>query len=296
MVKKILHKLLGKSSALRPDALTALKELAALVEQRPKLAQPVAVLREVLPALYTEPINQAPPTLTQEHAARQLSAGLPLLRGQNLSLDERAFRRRWAAMCTALQKHQPAADLAALANCVRPGRLSAGRLLAQLLAGEPQVVHTRGKELGADPGQFATIFRLALYPVLALVQESLLARAPKSLWRHGHCWCCGAWPSLGELRGLEQTRVLRCGWCAAEWEFPRSVCPFCGNDDHRTLDIWHAAGEENRYRAMTCDGCRAYLKMVTTLHTLTAPALLVADLATTHLDLIMLERGYGLFG
>src|SRR5262249_45021716 len=111
-------------------------------------------------------------------------------------------------------------------------------------------------------------------------------------WEPGYCPTCGSWPLLGEFRGLEQTRWLRCGLCASEWEFARLQCPFCGTRDHRALGYLHVEGEETKCRAATCEECRGYVKMQATLFALSAPQLLVADVATLHLDLAAAERGY----
>ena len=111
-------------------------------------------------------------------------------------------------------------------------------------------------------------------------------------WDHGFCPVCGSWPLLGEFRGLEQTRFLRCGLCAAGWEFPRLRCPFCGTADHRQLGYFYAEAEEGKYRAATCAVCRGYVKMVSVLGELPPPRLLVMDLATMHLDLVAADRGY----
>ena len=46
-------------------------------------------------------------------------------------------------------------------------------------------------------------------------------------------------------------------------------------------------------RAVTCDRCRGYVKMVSTLESLSGPELLITDLATAHLDVLARERGYG---
>ena len=54
----------------------------------------------------------------------------------------------------------------------------------------------------------------------------------------------------------------------------------------------HAEGEETKYRALVCDACRGYVKMLTTLSALPPLPLLVADAATLHLDLAAAERGY----
>ena len=51
-------------------------------------------------------------------------------------------------------------------------------------------------------------------------------------------------------------------------------------------------GEEDKLRAATCDECRGYVKVISTLSALSAPQLLIADLATLHLDLAAADRGF----
>jgi FdhE protein len=73
---------------------------------------------------------------------------------------------------------------------------------------------------------------------------------------------------------------------------PRLWCSYCGSRDHERLGLLHAEGEEARYRAATCDQCRGYVKMLSTLSALPPLLLLVADALTLHLDLAAAERGY----
>jgi FdhE protein len=136
------------------------------------------------------------------------------------------------------------------------------------------------------------VLRFALFPVLSRVNVALSPLRQNQRWEQGYCPTCGSWPLLGEFRGLEQVRFLRCRMCTAEWELPRLCCPYCGTRDHQLLGYLHVEGEEGKHRAATCDGCRGYVKMVTTLSALDGPHLLVADLATMHLDLAAGEQGY----
>ena len=45
-------------------------------------------------------------------------------------------------------------------------------------------------------------------------------------------------------------------------------------------------------RAGTCAVCQGYVKWASTIFALSEPQLLVADLATVHLDLAAAERGF----
>jgi FdhE protein len=207
-------------------------------------------------------------------------------------VDERAFRRRWRRACDALLSLQPDADAAALADAVRRGPLDPAELTAAVVAGRPGEVRERAAEHGLNPDLAATLLRYTLFPAFTALDAALTPLREGAAWGRGVCPTCGGRPLLAEFRGLDQSRWLRCGLCAAGWEAARQWCPFCDNRDHETLHYLHREGEESRCRAALCDACRGYVK---TLSTLTAPpplALLVADAATLHLDLAAAERGY----
>jgi FdhE protein len=287
-----LHRLFGASRS-PPEVEAALAELARLAQERPLWSDSVAVLQDFLPALFCEPVRDNPPALTPEQAAGQLAGGIPLLRGESFQPDAKSFRRRWQRVCAALERRQGNEAAQELTQAAGNGSLDPLELAQQVLAGTPQGVHARADELGLDAGLTATVLRLTLFPVLARVEEVLRPLREGSRWEQGFCPTCGSWPLLGEFRGLEQVRFLRCGLCAGEWEFARLCCPFCGTRDHQLLGYFHVEGEEARLRAATCESCRGYVKMVTTLSALSALELLVKELATMHLDLAAAERGYG---
>jgi FdhE protein len=217
--------------------------------------------------------------LAPEAAHAKLRDGVPLLRGEALVPDQRLLPHRWRAVGDALGGEAARA-------------LDPGELLAVVLAGTPEQVHIRAETLGLDAGQIATMLRLTCYPLLSRVAAVLAPLRAGVSWPHGYCPTCGSWPVLGEFRGLDQVRVLRCGLCASAWEFPRLRCVFCDNRDHRTLGYLHVEGEQERSRAATCEACHGYVKMVSTLGLLSPAMLLVTDMATLHLDLVAAERGF----
>jgi FdhE protein len=286
-----LDRLLGRP-APPPDVAEALAELDRLLRESPALAGPAALLAELLPTLTEPHSNLTPPTLPPERAAEKLAGGVPLLRGEGVSLDARVLRRRWADVAAAVGRHQQGDAAAALAAAVKRGQLSVEEMAAAVLAGRAEDVHARADALGLDAGLTATTLRFTLFPSLVSLGAALEPARSDVAWGRGYCPTCGSWPLLGEFRGLEQIRWLRCGLCAAGWEFPRLACPFCDNRDHQRLGHLHVEGEEGRRRAATCEECRGYVKTVTTLGPLAPPQLLVADLATVYLDLAAAERGY----
>jgi FdhE protein len=294
VARNFLDRWLGRSPA--PEVAEAVAELERLSRQQPALSGATALLADLLPGLCEIPSQTPSLSLTVEGAAAKLAGGIPLLRGEEVSLSPSRLRRRWAELCAVASRHQPCATVHALAEAVRSGRLAVEQLAAAVFAGRVNDVHARTDSLGLDAGQAAMVLRLTLFP-FAVALGAVLGPLRSGLrWEQGYCPVCGSWPLLGEFRGLEQARWLRCGLCASGWEFPRLACPYCGTRDHRQLGYLHVEGEEGRRRAATCEACRGHVKMLATLGPLSVPQLLVADVTTLPLDLAAAERGYAVPG
>lgn len=283
MADSFLARWLGRVRSAPPSADEAQAELDRLAAERPAVRAPALWLRELLPDLAADDRATVPP-LTAEQARAKLLGGVPLLRGEPLHFDGKALRRRWRRACKALGPYQDDGAAQFLAEAMRRGRLDPAELAGAVVAGD----------IDAAAGLTATLLRFTLFPSLVALQAALTPLRSGGGWERGACPTCGNGPLLGEFRGLDQSRHLRCGWCAADWPVPRLFCPFCGCRDHEQLGFLHRAGEELRFRLATCDACRGCVKMVTTLSALSPLALWVADVATLHLDLAAAERGYGL--
>jgi formate dehydrogenase accessory protein FdhE len=224
-----------------------------------------------------------------------------LLRGEPLALDGRWLQARFRLLCAALLD-RPAgrstaaeasrAAMQALSDAIRRDTLHVHTLAVEVLAGDPSAVADQAARHGLDAGMTATLLRWTLLPVLEQAALQLQPLRQHTEWQAGYCPTCGAWPLLAEQRGIEQTRVLRCGLCASGWTVERLLCPFCGSRAHTDIAYLYEEAQQATQRAVTCERCHCYYKAIATLAPLSAPQLLVADLATLHLDLIALERAY----
>jgi FdhE protein len=288
---EFLRKLLGRKLALPPEVEATRGELARLGERQPVLAELARQLSDVLLALYAEPVPVVVPSLASETAAEKLSAGIPLLRGESPKIDWLVVQRRMEDVVAALA-HRRTDAAPGLVTAIHSRKLDVRELAAAVLAGEPHRVHERAESLGLDVPLTASVLSLTLFPVLVPIRAGVEPLLAAGGWTQGYCPVCASYPKLGEFRGLEQTRFLRCGLCAAEWQFPRLTCPRCGNRDHRQLGYLSVEGEESKWRATTCEECRQYVKMVSTLTALAPLQLLVKDVETVHLDLLAADRGY----
>ncbi len=267
-------------------------ELDRLAAARPAFVPLCGWLRDALPDL--APLTHAPalPSLRADQARARLEMGLPLLRGESLAVEERWLRERWLHLCKTLAARQSDGAAASLSEAVRGKRLDLQALLGMVLTGASEQLAHHVEELDLDSSLVMTVLRYTLFPLFTAAEMGLRPLYEGVAWEMGSCPVCGSWPLLGEFRGLDQTRYLRCGLCSAGWEVPRLWCPFCDNRDHEQLGFLHSEGEEAKYKAATCDACRGYVKMVSSLSALPPLPLLVADLATLHLDLAAAERGY----
>ena len=95
-----------------------------------------------------------------------------------------------------------------------------------------------------------------------------------------------------EIRGLDGNRHLRCALCGSDWRTEWLRCPFCGERDHERLGSLVSPDRRERQTIEVCEGCRGYVKTITTLAPLRPEHVVVEDLATLVLDVAALERGY----
>jgi len=197
--------------------------------------------------------------------------------------------------------------------------VSSGPDSPELLAGFPQfltLVEERGParlaqiahNLESEPNSWTSLFTQcwsnidspaapAEFLVLTFLQpyaELARSRARLQLEGYTHCLCpfCSRKPALGVLRpqGDGGRRNLLCGFCLAEWEFRRVVCPGCGQEDHAKLPVYTSA-ELSHIRVECCDTCRTYIKSIDfTKNGLADP--LVDELASIPLNLWAEEHGY----
>lgn len=140
-------------------------------------------------------------------------------------------------------------------------------------------------------GGIASLVAFIAVPILAACSKQL-GVLERRAWSRGYCFLCGAWASLGELRGIDRSRHLRCARCGSDWVAPPLRCIYCGESDHRKLGFLELEGELETRKVETCSTCGGYLKSLATLAPLSMVELLIWDLENVELDLAALERGY----
>ncbi|GAC1554622.1 MAG: hypothetical protein NVS2B7_30590 [Herpetosiphon sp.] len=287
---KGLSKLFGRRSQPPVQTASALRDLAKLAEERTELADLTRAAAALLQAAYADVIV-IPFPFSSERVATHTARGVPLLQGEPLPIEGRWLAAQFIRVCNALveQKHPTARPIL---DAAKRGTFDVVALSDQLVLGEPAMVGKHADELGLDAELAATLLRSALLPALEQISRAARPLRPAAVWNHGYCPTCGSWPLLGEYRGLELTRFLRCGLCADEWPIDRMMCYVCGSRSQSDLHYLEVDGEQLKQRVHACDQCHSYVKQLSTFGSIDAPSLLVSDLQSLHLDLIALERGY----
>ena len=182
-------------------------------------------------------------------------------------------------------------------------RIDVAPFLQSALDGDAEAIGRAANERGLDPEAFARLLELALQPVLWEAAARCATLTDVDRWDRGYCPICGAWPALAELVGAEKRRVLRCGRCGIWWSWLVLLCPYCGNDDHRTLGTLVAAKDaagtpsaaadaHAKDRVDVCEACHGYVKAIATFTSVPTVRLAAEDAATVHLDIGARAAGY----
>jgi len=255
--------------------------LAQLERDAPEWRSWLHLLRETLQAGMDPVWDDA---LGAEELASEPDRRTPLLHGKVLQVDPGYVRDLAVRIASA------AGERSGLAR-YQPGDRETLDLLAATLRQDGSALDALGRAAGVDGGALETVAYLLAWPLLQSCGRRLAPHVRPD-WEQGFCPVCGAWPTVAELRGLDRTRRLRCGWCAADWALPWLWCPFCGEHRHDHLGALVTEGSYDGRKIETCEECRGYLKTLTTLEAITPLGVLLADLETVELDLIARERGW----
>ncbi|HEY3011747.1 MAG TPA: formate dehydrogenase accessory protein FdhE [Gemmatimonadales bacterium] len=263
--------------------------LAELERQRPEWHTWISLLGVAERALNDEgwrtPLNEA-------ELARRFSGSpedAPLLNGRMLEVNTARIRR----LVRCLASTASAGDVEGGTSLLRyrPSAAEALGLISAAVRQDEDEIKELAAERGVDAGALASVAHLAAFPLLQSCGRLLGSRVPP-YWHHGYCPVCAAWPILAERRGLDRSRRLRCGRCAAEWEVQWLYCIYCGEREHDRLGSLEPDDRGEMLKVETCATCRGYLKSIASLQGFPAFELLLQDLETVEFDLVALDRGY----
>jgi FdhE protein len=164
--------------------------------------------------------------------------------------------------------------------------------LKKLVAGgsSEQEIARAAADRGLDEQVLSFLVRSSTRPSIEAASEQLRGGLDLESSRTGLCPVCGSLPALSLLKGDGGIRYSLCSWCACQWRVDRLSCSVCGNKEPGTLHYFCGEGEE-AHRIDLCDACRHYIKTID-CRSLEDPDPSLEDLATLHLDLLAVQKGY----
>jgi FdhE protein len=274
------------AGGIRSDTTTRLKELQ---QQRPEWESWLRLLSLTEHASRDESwgtaLDPSDPPATPDAGP----AAAPLLHGRRLHVDGSRVQRLVRELASAASGVGVSGS--GTLHGYRPSEPEALELLSAAVCEDGDRIEALAGQASVDSGAFATVAHLSAYPLLHSCGHLLTNDVP-TYWPHGYCPICAAWPILAERRGLDRSRRLRCGRCAAQWEVEWLYCIFCGERNHEQLGSLQPDEQGDLLKVETCTSCRGYLKSIASLQGFSAFDLLLKDLETVEFDLVALDRGY----
>lgn len=294
-----------------PDAAGLLllldRRIAALRKNRQDLEDAIRLqdilVRTALTSARAPHITSFP--IPREALAGRIRAGVPLLHEQPATVDFHFAADLFSRLVNALeaepiQAHEDQANgLEAIVEAATNGALDAQALFSEAFVHHVDHIAELAHQAGVDAELLGALATVAVAPVLRAYAERLLPLVDRAddgspdgaIWQRGYCPICGGWPSIAELRGVELSEHLRCSGCGSGWRWVRIGCPYCGTSDYRSLQMLTIEGEP-RFKVSCCDRCQGYIKVGNAFDPPPAELVALDDLASMHLDVAAIERGY----
>jgi len=227
--------------------------------------------------------------LSSETILKRLQNGRPLLRFNELGLDWSLVQDVFARVTAAFARY-PQLFSELPEKLRKPG---AGRLLTRKTA----EAWFTGKELpqkirdGAGENLLQAMIQATLQPFLVGYARVFIDSIEQESWRRRYCPICGGSPDISFLEKEHGARWLVCSRCDSEWLFQRLQCPYCGNQDQKTLAFF--TDEKELYRLYVCEQCQCYLKAIDLRKAGPETLLPLERFYTLDLDAQAREKGYG---
>jgi FdhE protein len=253
-----------------------------------EILEEILILREEFRRRMKHEIFPVDPKLI----AAKMAGGLPLIDFSSIKDDLSEPREYFLALLEIAEKRSPG-ETKEMTRKIRENEIDFSDLIYEsfnpLPLDEEAAANAEGEE---DSFDLVELFiEESIRPALEKVVERYGDAAGKSEWSEGYCPICGREPKIGEIRDDEGSRYLFCNQCGFEWHYRRIKCPFCGNEEQRTL-AYFTIEEDERYRVDVCNECKRYIKMIDFRDSKEKADLDVEDIATLHLDMLANDEGY----
>ncbi|MEW5801653.1 MAG: formate dehydrogenase accessory protein FdhE [bacterium] len=233
------------------------------------------------------------PSLGRKDVREMLAERVPFIHFDRMSIGplREHLREHFREICSIIGK------------CEDPGRIEnfAGSencrdledLIRKTLSYDPDCLREISQKTGIDGSTLEFVALALARPLFELAAEDMKAMLAEYPWWQNYCPACGGTPFIARIRREDGMRMLRCSLCAVEWKFARVKCPFCNNEEQRSLRFFYYH-EASPYRLYICDRCKRYIKCVDErkIDQTRTVDLAIEDMITLCFDALGRQKGY----
>lgn len=233
-----------------------------------------------------------PMPIADEFLAVKAEKDLPLINISEFMIDVEASSVLLRKICRIAEwaNREMAISAKAIINALETRDLDPKALFYSLLEEDDVFFEKAHRDLKIDKRLLASVAYSSIKPSLERCARQLSSYLDKDRpWGKGYCPICGSFPGLSMLES-EGERFLICSFCWHKWPYLRMHCPFCENNDAKTIDYFYSE-EEREYRVDVCHKCKKYIKTVDTRKTERILYLPLEQVSTLHLDIKARELG-----
>ncbi len=218
----------------------------------------------------------------------RLNTGLPALKLDELQLDWSLAQRTFIELFALFSEYPELfGELDGSLGEVTPSGLK--KVADEWLGGERTLLAQPATGVGQQLLEY--IIQAALRPLMLSYSRLVSGHVDRELWRRNYCPVCGGSPDFAYLEKERGARWLVCSRCDTEWLFQRLECPWCGNQDQKTLGYF--TDDEALYRLYVCERCKNYIKAIDLRRTEEQFVASLERLFTLSIDAQAQDYGFG---
>ncbi|MCD4742885.1 MAG: formate dehydrogenase accessory protein FdhE [Desulfobacteraceae bacterium] len=251
----------GKEIAKENDSiLEQIKKAANFLEKEKPFIKEVVRFYEKVFSLQHEFDSD----ITKDYSVLKSKKDFPLISKKDFDIDFYNAEILFEKICDLCQGSEIQADVTAkiIKESIIDKELSFKSIVQSYLEGNISLPEAILGNSEFNPQVFDFILYNSLKP--SIVKSSKIISSyfkEMDQTEQGRCPVCGSAPALSLFSKENGSRSLVCNFCWHEWETKRIVCPFCNNNDSKTLG-YVALDNEKGIRADYCDKCKKYIKTI----------------------------------
>lgn len=270
-----------------------LERIKILCKQKPSHKEVLGFLKKVITAQakVKADIKMEDVNIDQQIVKMKAKEGFPLLDKQALKFDVGLAKGLFKKMSQILRNRVPE-DIEQINQALKTKELNIESLLKNALRENGNYINNVAQKLRVKPAVISFLVKNTLKPFFEVYAESTKDYVDQQHWLRNYCPICGSKPFMAELSGEERKRFLVCSFCGSKWRFVRIRCPYCNNNNQKTLRYFYTEKEGRAYRIDVCDKCKRYIKTIDAKELGMEVIPRIEDVGTMYLDILAEKQGY----